>query len=504
MARQALLLLLSTLLLEAGACPEVVSYAVPVAGLSMNDGQPGNCVREMTGTPPELSGLEKRKLNKQTCGQNMQAVNQAYKECAERARAGAAAAKSGERKDVLKAVFKADNQQIMSQVAQHLTEIAEECSKNGEGITPVKCGCINDKGGTIAGLTFVYPNKKGDNEIQLCKPAFTQQGRGCNGQDLADVLLHEMSHSWGRTKDNGYQMENIDKIDTRKSLDNADSYTRYAKAVFLKCKVQDMYRNGHGPAPGNRPGPQVPGGKRPGTGFGGDNGMGQPGQPGQPDGPFQPPQGPPQGPPQPPFPGSEGGNPFPPQPPFPGSEGGHQFPPQWPPFPGQNGGFDRPPFLPPNFPGPNGGFGGGFGRPPRPGFGGGGFPGSGAPPPPPDFGAGGFPGSFPGGAPPPPFPPPVTGNELGDGTGAPGFDFGDLVPGLVASAQASNPAPAPAPGFGGGLRHLSVDTGAFAAEAPSSEEGVTIYADGAEEKEGVQIFAAEAEEEGVQIFADPQ
>ncbi len=112
---------------------------------------------------------------------------------------------------------------------------------------------------TDAGVTSLIPDTQdGLNPITMC--AFVNRDGSCGGQDIGDILLHEMSHSWARTDDNGYGMANIQRIDADSSLNNADSYPRFAKAVHLRCSVQAMLAPGTGGTPvlDPRPGSSKP------------------------------------------------------------------------------------------------------------------------------------------------------------------------------------------------------------------------------------------------------
>ncbi|KAK2616732.1 hypothetical protein QQS21_000344 [Conoideocrella luteorostrata] len=188
--------------------------------------------------------LGKRNLD-QSCSNYPERIRTAYTDCAARARAGAAAASSGS-SDLMQAVFKTEDTNTRNRVARQLKQIADECSKRGDGITPVSCGPNLCQAKTSAAETLMNKDgQPGVDPIALCD--IKEADRSCDGQDIGDMLLHEMSHSWGKTDDKGYGMENIQNLETSVSLDNADSYTRFAKAVHLKCKVQDMQRGGSSP-----------------------------------------------------------------------------------------------------------------------------------------------------------------------------------------------------------------------------------------------------------------
>ncbi|OAA52515.1 metalloproteinase 8 [Beauveria brongniartii RCEF 3172] len=214
-----------------------------------------SCV--IQGSDADKALFDKRAVDS-SCNRFQQDVQRAYEQCAKRARSGAAACKDSKRDDILKAVFHTTDQKARDIVSAHLTQIADECDKKGKGITPLSCLGSGCKPG-IAGVTMVWSNGKGGtNPITLCDIKETDDS--CGGQDLGDVLLHEMSHSWGRTDDKCYGMAAIQDITSASSLNNADSYTRYAKAADLKCGPDAMMAPGTGGTtpPGTSPG-QAPG-----------------------------------------------------------------------------------------------------------------------------------------------------------------------------------------------------------------------------------------------------
>ncbi|KAM3501990.1 hypothetical protein MY11210_009204 [Beauveria gryllotalpidicola] len=158
------------------------------------------------------------------------------------------AAKDANSSELLKAVFHTTHQQARDIIAAHLTQIADEWSECKPG---------------VAGVTKLWSNGRGGtNPITLCD--IKEADDSCGGQYLGDVLLHGMSHSWGRTNDKCHGMPAIQQITSASSLNNADSYTRYAKGADLKCSFEAMMTPGMGggsPGPGTSPGDDIsPGG----------------------------------------------------------------------------------------------------------------------------------------------------------------------------------------------------------------------------------------------------
>ncbi|KAJ2966649.1 hypothetical protein NQ176_g10049 [Zarea fungicola] len=61
--------------------------------------------------------------------------------------------------------------------------------------------------------------------------------RTCHAQDQATTTLHEMTHlrQVAGTQDNGYGYDNIRRLTTAQSLNNADSYAVFANSIFSGC-----------------------------------------------------------------------------------------------------------------------------------------------------------------------------------------------------------------------------------------------------------------------------
>ncbi|KAG6097013.1 hypothetical protein E4U31_005229 [Claviceps sp. LM219 group G6] len=202
------------------------------------DENPPSCLDGGNVTLYETSLPNKRSIDG-SCGSHQSLVDQAYKDCAARARAGEkiARAKDSASSALIKDIFKDDSDHTRNHIADHLALIAVECEKNGGGPTPVKCGYCKPG---VAGLTVLVSNQKdGSNEVTLCDVAIHPEQNHCDRQVLGDVLLHELSHSWGLTKDRAYGIKDIkNTLSTSASLENADSYTVFAKSAKLGCVVQ--------------------------------------------------------------------------------------------------------------------------------------------------------------------------------------------------------------------------------------------------------------------------
>ncbi|KAG5915603.1 hypothetical protein E4U42_007971 [Claviceps africana] len=208
------------------------------------------------------SSVVGRRAVDSTCGAHQDLIDQAYADCAARARAGEQAARSGP-SPLLRAIFKDDSEHVRMRIANHLGQIAKECDKNGQGSTRISCGPC-DKG--VAGLTVITKGAPhGTNPVTLCDSAIKPSPQeGCGRQDLGDVLLHELSHSWGETGDRGYGIQNILRLSSTDSLENADSYSHFCKAAKLQCDVNDLVPGAGGGAKGGPRGGGARGSSQPG------------------------------------------------------------------------------------------------------------------------------------------------------------------------------------------------------------------------------------------------
>ncbi|KAG5986124.1 hypothetical protein E4U52_000561 [Claviceps spartinae] len=222
------------------------------AAATGSDRKPPSCLDGGNVTLFETS-LESRSLPRKrsidgSCGSFRSVVDRAYKDCAARARAGekVARARDSVSSALIRGIFKDDSDQTRNHVAEHLAVIAAECEKNGAGRTPVSCGYCkleNWLGYTVHRITIHGGNRgtttdNGTHHVTLCYAALPLDQNRCDKTVLGDVLLHEMSHSWAWTKDHGYGMGKIKDMSASFSLDNADSYTIFAKSAKLGCVVQ--------------------------------------------------------------------------------------------------------------------------------------------------------------------------------------------------------------------------------------------------------------------------
>ncbi|KAG6097012.1 hypothetical protein E4U31_005228 [Claviceps sp. LM219 group G6] len=219
------------------------------AAATGSDRKPPSCLDggNVTLFETSLESLPRKRSIHGSCGSYRGPVDRAYKDCAARARAGekVARARDSVSSALIRGIFKDDSDQTRNHVAEHLAVIAVECEKNGAGLTPVSCGHCKE---THLGLTTHVirfhggdrgtTTNNGTHHVRLCYAALPLDQNRCDKMVLGDVLLHEMSHSWAWTKDHGYGMGMIKDMSASFSLNNADSYTIFAKSAKLGCVVQ--------------------------------------------------------------------------------------------------------------------------------------------------------------------------------------------------------------------------------------------------------------------------
>ncbi|KAF5127084.1 Neutral protease [Metarhizium anisopliae] len=173
--------------------PTTLPLTLPIVERSE---QPITCLTGIKRSPEPING--KRGIE-QNCGRSQRDVTRAFSSCAAKAQKGREAALKGG--ELMKTLFKNDDEDTRKRVADHFEQIASQCGARENSGVSVNCGQCEQG---IAGKAF-----KGSGPITLCSVALadTESTTQCGGQDLDDVLLHEMSHVLGSTDDLGYGLE---------------------------------------------------------------------------------------------------------------------------------------------------------------------------------------------------------------------------------------------------------------------------------------------------------
>lgn len=167
-------------------------------------------------------------------GSRGQAVSNAANNCVSLSRQASRVASSGPASK-MQEFFKSSSQQVRSQVANVFDRVAAECPNNG-GYSRTYC---SDVGGYCGGnvLAYTVPSQS---YIVYCDLYFNNLPpltSACHRQDQATTNLHETTHlsEVAGTDDLGYGYDNIRRLSTQQSLNNADSYAVFANSIYAGC-----------------------------------------------------------------------------------------------------------------------------------------------------------------------------------------------------------------------------------------------------------------------------
>ncbi|KAM3524971.1 hypothetical protein NHJ13051_004272 [Beauveria bassiana] len=158
----------------------------------------------------------------------------ALRNCASLSNKAAQAAKSGSAAKV--EYFKSSSASTRSTIVNVFNKVAQECGSTSGGASRYYCTDQFD-GCSSRVLAYTQPSRSLQVYCNLYwddLPAITS---GCHRQDQASTTLHETTHlrEVAGTADNGYGYDNIRKLTTAQSLNNADSYAMFANAIYAGC-----------------------------------------------------------------------------------------------------------------------------------------------------------------------------------------------------------------------------------------------------------------------------
>ncbi|OAA69710.1 Peptidase M35, deuterolysin [Cordyceps fumosorosea ARSEF 2679] len=159
----------------------------------------------------------------------------ALKNCVALSTRAADAARSGPAAKV-EEYFKSSSSSTRSTIVNVLNNVAQECGSTDGGASRYYC---TDQFGGCGDRVLAYTQPSRSLQV-YCDlywddlPALTS---ACHRQDQATTTLHEMTHlrEVAGTADNGYGYDNIRKLTTAQSLNNADSYAMFANAIYSGC-----------------------------------------------------------------------------------------------------------------------------------------------------------------------------------------------------------------------------------------------------------------------------
>ena len=190
---------------------------------------------------PAAAAIRNARIAKRTAiqsdceGERGDAVIAAEKNCVDLSNAAAEVAKSGPAEKV-EEFFKDSSDEVRSQIADVLTKVAGECGTTDGGASQTFCTDANNDCADRV-LAYTIPSQS---TITYCDlffndlPALTNS---CHEQDQATTVLHETTHlsEIAGTDDLGYGYDNIQKLSTQDSLNNADSYAVFANSIYAQC-----------------------------------------------------------------------------------------------------------------------------------------------------------------------------------------------------------------------------------------------------------------------------
>lgn len=179
---------------------------------------------------------EKRTRVQSDCtGDRLSVTKAALSNCAKLSRAASDVASSGPASK-MEEFFKDSSSSVRQQVANVFDKVAQECGSTNGGASTYHCRDISNHCGSRV-LAYTVPSQS---YMVYCDlyfndlPALT---RSCHRQDQATTNLHECTHlrEIAGTNDNGYGYDNIRRLSTQQSLNNADSYAVFANSVYAGC-----------------------------------------------------------------------------------------------------------------------------------------------------------------------------------------------------------------------------------------------------------------------------
>ncbi|PQK14292.1 hypothetical protein BB8028_0004g12220 [Beauveria bassiana] len=179
---------------------------------------------------------EKRTHVQSDCtGRRQTGTIHALRNCASLSNKAAQAAKSGSAAKV-EEYFKSSSASTRSAIVNVFNKVAQECGSTSGGASRYYCTDQFDGCGSRV-LAYTQPSRSLQVYCDLYWDDLPAIASGCHRQDQATTTLHETTHlrEVAGTADNGYGYDNIRKLTTAQSLNNADSYAMFANAIYAGC-----------------------------------------------------------------------------------------------------------------------------------------------------------------------------------------------------------------------------------------------------------------------------
>ncbi|XWW94835.1 hypothetical protein V2A60_002783 [Cordyceps javanica] len=179
---------------------------------------------------------EKRTQVQSDCtGSRKTGTINALSSCASLSKKAAEAARSGPAAKV-EEYFKSSSNGTRSTIANVFDKVAQECGSTNGGAS--RYYCTDQFGGCRSRvLAYTQPARSLQVYCDLYWDNLPALTNACHRQDQATTTLHETTHlrEVAGTVDNGYGYDNIRKLTTQQSLNNADSYAMFANAIYANC-----------------------------------------------------------------------------------------------------------------------------------------------------------------------------------------------------------------------------------------------------------------------------
>lgn len=168
-------------------------------------------------------------------GSRGSATRSALSNCVKLANAAKKVAQSGSASK-MEEFFKSSSSSTRNTVANVLTKVASECGSTSGGASDYYCTDVANHCGNRV-LAYTVPSQSYMAYCDIYFDNLPGLTSSCHRQDQATTTLHEMTHlqEVAGTNDLGYGYDNIQKLSTRDSLNNADSYAVFANSIYAGC-----------------------------------------------------------------------------------------------------------------------------------------------------------------------------------------------------------------------------------------------------------------------------
>ncbi|UNI19359.1 Deuterolysin [Purpureocillium takamizusanense] len=180
---------------------------------------------------------KRAELQSDCTGDRLAVTQLALENCVQLAEAAAEVARSGDAGKV-EEYFKSSDDEVRDIVADVFTKVADECGSTDSGVSQYYCTDVDD--GCSEGI-LAYTVTSGDRSYQaycdLYFDTLVDLSSTCHDQDKATTTLHETTHvsRVKGTDDLGYGYDTIMQLSTEDALNNADTYTLFANAIYSEC-----------------------------------------------------------------------------------------------------------------------------------------------------------------------------------------------------------------------------------------------------------------------------